>query len=451
MNEVDLEEMLSAREARVAKQQKLLKTYQQTLICFTMNIPGPIKVTPLVKSGFQLGCYRIEQVLSSSHCPILAQEKTWEKTGLEAYYVVGKAALEVKRLMVKPESQDALGRLFDIDVLKPDGSKVSRAEIDLPGRLCLLCGKPAQECARSRTHTVADLIKHIHQVLENALLDAVAECARYALQSEADATPKPGLVDRDNPGAHRDMDHATFNKSIVAIVPYFRQMAQQGWQWEGNKEDLFKAIRPVGSAAEKAMFQATENINTHKGIIFSLGIMAAYGLWYYRTNGKFDAEAILQLCGDSTKELLTQDFAHIDKAHPHTHGERLYVQYGFTGIRGEVMAGFPALREIGLPAINKFLAQEQDVEKVHIQTLLTLLEKVEDTNILIRTNMEMLKYARAQAQRILSLGGAFTDEGLQALWKLNDDFVEKNLSPGGTADLLICTIFWQKLLTIFTA
>ena len=115
------------------------------------------------------------------------------------------------------------------------------------------------------------------------------------------------------------------------------------------------------------------------------------------------------------------------------------------------MAGFPALREIGLPAINKFLAQDQDVEKVHIQTLLTLLEKVEDTNILIRTNMEMLKYARAQAQRILSLGGAFTDEGLQALWKLNDDFVEKNLSPGGTADLLICTIFWQKLLTIFTA
>ena len=451
MKEVALEEMLAAREIRVAKQKQLLKTYQQPLICFTMNIPGPIKVTPLVKCGFQLGCLRIQQALKKAGLPVLSLEKTWERTGLEAYYVVKSSALDVKKLMVAIESQDALGRLLDIDVLKPDGSKVSREELQLPGRLCLLCGKPAQECARSRTHTVADLTKHIKQVLENTLLDTVTTCAREALQAEADATPKPGLVDRDNPGAHKDMDHATFDKSIVAITPYFRQMAQVGLYWKGSGEDLFKAIRPLGSAAEKAMFQATAGINTHKGIIFSLGIMVAYALWYFQTKGTFEADAILQLCGTQTKKLLAQDFADIDKAHPRTHGERLYVQYGFTGIRGEVMAGFPAVREVGLPAINKFLAQQQNREKVHIQTLLTLLEKVEDTNILIRTNREMLHYARSQAKRVLALGGAFTPEGLKAIWQLNTDFVEKNLSPGGTADLLICTIFWQQLISIFNA
>ena len=451
LNEVNLEEMLAAREQRVAKQQKLLKTYKQTLICFTMNIPGPIKVNHLVKSGFELGCYRLEKILSTANYPVLAQEKTWEKTGLEAYYVIGKDSLAVKKLMVELESQDALGRLFDIDVLKPDGSKVSREEIGLPGRLCLLCDKLAQECARSRTHTVVDLMKHVQQVLEDSLLDTVAQCCRQALQAEADATPKPGLVDRDNPGAHKDMNHNTFNKSIVAITPYFRQMAKVGLHWDGNGQALFKEIRPLGSAAEKAMFQATGNVNTHKGIIFSLGLMVTFALWYYREKGTFDPEAIMELCGKETKYILNQDFAGIDKAHPKTHGEKLYVQYGFTGIRGEAMAGFPAVRKIGLPTIKKLSKQEQDAEKVHIQTLLTLLENVEDSNILIRTNAEMLKYARTQAKNILALGGAFTDTGLNAIWNLNEDFIQKNLSPGGTADLLISTIFWQRLTTIYNA
>ena len=445
MDEVVLEEMLVARDVRAARQQALLKKYHKSLLCFTMNIPGPVKVTLLVQSGFSLGCYRIEHALARLKYHVLKKEENCKKTGLEAYYVIDGPALEVKKAMAELEEQDALGRIFDLDVLKPGGEKVARQELGLSGRRCLLCTKPAQECARSRAHTVLALNKHVEQVLETALLDYAAECAQKALRAEVDATPKPGLVDRDNSGAHKDMDHGTFVKSIDAIVPYLRQMAQKGLNWEGNGEELFKAIRPIGSAAEKAMFKATNNINTHKGIIFSLGVLITYSMWYYREHGDIKADEILLLCGQETKGILVKDFAHIDKYHPHTHGEKLFVKYGCRGIRGEVMDGFPAIRLVGLPVLQRLKKQNTDTEKVYIQTLLTLLEKVEDTNILIRTDNEMLQYAKNEAGRVLKLGGAFTEEGMQAIWQMNKDFVAKNMSPGGTADLLIGTIFLQLL------
>ncbi len=444
-NLVNVEEMLEARDLRVAEQQALLRKYKTTLICFTMNIPGPIKVTPLVKQGFITGCRAIEKSLADMNAAVLLQKFTHEKTGLEAFFVVDKTPLEIKKAMVQIENVDELGRLMDIDVLQANGIKVSREEIGMEGRLCLVCSKPAQECARSRAHSLDILTNHVHKVLVQSLLNNVGNIATEALLAEVEATPKPGLVDLNNSGAHEDMDYNTFVDSTRAIVPYLREMAERGLNWEGSAEQLFLAVRPLGAAAEKAMFQATKNVNTHKGIIFSLGIVITFSMWYFKEQGTFDSEAILLLCGEATHKILDKDFAHIDKYHPHTHGEKLYVKYGCKGIRGEVQDGFKPVRELALPEFRKLMEKRTDANLAYIQTLLLLMSTVEDSNILIRTNHELLAYAQTKAVEILQGGGVLTDKGLQQVWDLNTDFVGKNMSPGGSADLLIITIFMWKL------
>ena len=444
-NQVNVEEMLEARDLRVAQQQALLRKYTKTLICFTMNIPGPVKVTPLVRMGFQTGCRAIQRSLANMHAAVLFEKFTDEKTGLEAFFVVDKKPREIKAAMVEIENADNLGRLMDIDVLEGSGEKVSREEIGMQGRLCLVCSKPAQECARSRAHSLEVLLNHVNKVLTDSILSHVGDLAEEALLAEVEATPKPGLVDLNNSGAHKDMNYDTFVASIHAIVPFLRQMAEKGITWEGSAEQLFLAIRPLGAAAEKAMFIATDNVNTHKGIIFSLGIVITFSMWYFKEHGQIDSEAILLLCGEATHNVLDKDFAHIDKYHPHTHGEKLYVKFGCKGIRGEVQDGFKPVRELALPKLRSLMQKHTDPNLAYIQTLLLLMSNVEDSNILIRTSQEMLAYAQDKAAELLQGGGVLTDKGLQRVWDLNTDFVAKNMSPGGSADLLIITIFMWKL------
>lgn len=443
--QVEVPDMLLARDGRAAAQKKLLERYHRPLLFFTQNIPGPVKTSALIHLGFLEGIRRLEKALREAGIPILFQKTIDWKTGYEKYYVLDGDALTIKEIACAIENRDRLGRLYDMDVLAEDGHKISRTDIGLPGRLCLVCSQPAQACARSRKHSVPVLVRNVHRVLESFLLDRVENALRQGLQGEVDATPKPGLVDKDNPGAHRDMDWHTFAKSTEAIVPHLRQMAEKGWDWEGDGENLFAALRPMGAAAEKAMFRATENVNTHKGIIFSLGLVTSFTLWHLARTGKVESEMVLQEIGEAVTPLLEKDFVKIDRYHPHTHGEVLYVEQGCRGIRGEAMDGFPAVSRIALPALRQFRKEGRPENEAYIQTLLLLLSQVEDTNILSRSDRPTLAAAQAAAREVLAKGGAFTEEGMEAVWKLNESFVEKNISPGGCADLLILSIFLEKM------
>ena len=97
-----------------------------------------------------------------------------------------------------------------------------------------------------------------------------------ALLAEVAATPKPGLVDRLTNGAHRDMDFSTFLASACALRHTFDAFAAAGVAGaELSPPALFPRLREIGLAAEQAMFRATDGVNTHKGMIFSLGLLAA--------------------------------------------------------------------------------------------------------------------------------------------------------------------------------
>lgn len=165
MNDVSLLEMLNARELRCQLQQHYLHKYKKPLVCLTLNIPGPVKVLPGVPAAYETGCRRIEESLDKNRVPAGHREQVREKTGYEAFYSVDGSPEFIKKLMITLEDQDELGRLFDIDVLRLDGTKVSREELGLDARRCLLCDNPAHACSRSRTHSVEELVARITDIL----------------------------------------------------------------------------------------------------------------------------------------------------------------------------------------------------------------------------------------------------------------------------------------------
>ena len=280
----------------------------------------------------------------------------------------------------------------------------------------------------------------------NQVLSYLSGMCEYALIAEVSTTPKPGLVDRRDSGAHTDMNYDTFVASTRAIVPFLAEMASLGLSWgDKGEQELFPAIRPVGIRAEQAMFQATGGVYTHKGMIFSMGLIAAAAGLYYRRHGCFQAEDILLLAGRLCCEELERDFSRIDRQNPRTHGEILYVRDGQKGIRGEAQDGFPSIRSCSLPAMRRLKKTCKDDNHVYINTLLALMSYVDDTNVLIRTGAAELAYEKDRAKQILELGGALTDEGMAALAEANRDFIRRGISPGGCADLLAVTIFLWNL------
>lgn len=164
-NEVLLEEMLAARERRVFLQNSLTEKYKTTLISFTLNIPGPLKVFEGIPEVFDRGYREILKALSDADIAVLHEHAIREKTGYEAFIAAAASPTTIKRLMTRLEDGSSIGRLYDIDIIKPDVSKVSREELGLPCRTCLICGQPAHACSRSRNHSVEELIAHIKKMI----------------------------------------------------------------------------------------------------------------------------------------------------------------------------------------------------------------------------------------------------------------------------------------------
>ena len=438
--EVTLMEMLEAREQRAARQRALLDAYGHTMVCFTMNIAGPIKNSPSILRGFLLGKQLLEDQLRVTGTRVLYHEQIQEKTGNEAIYLLDREPLAVKAVTVEIEDQSPLGRLFDMDVLRPDGRKVDRQELGLSGRRCLICGGPAQACARSRTHTVAQLQEKTQAVLAAAIREAdsktIARLACQALLYEVAVTPKPGLVDRSNSGSHRDMDFFTFQAAAAALWPYFARCAEIGMD-TGRLEPprTFAALRTAGKLAEGEMLRATGGVNTHKGAIFSMGILCgALGrldraLWR-------DPQRVLRECAAMTRGLVSGDYAGLTPETVKTAGQRLYLQYGVTGVRGQAEAGFPTVLQVGLPRLEEGLALGKSVNEAGCAALLAMLAASEDTNLIHRGGAAVQRRVSRALSDWLRENPFPGERELQAMDRA---FIERNLSPGGTADLLAMT------------
>ncbi|PXV95825.1 triphosphoribosyl-dephospho-CoA synthase [Lachnotalea glycerini] len=286
---------------------------------------------------------------------------------------------------------------------------------------------------------------YMHTKLSHQIVELIGCAATSSLIAEVSTTPKPGLVDCVSNGAHKDMNYRTFMYSAFAISPYFFEMAQLGFGWKHSLQELFLEIRKIGMKAENEMFRATNGVNTHKGLIFSAGILSAASAYIYSRFGMFDIDAMLETCKLMTNDILEEDFKNIDYNHPKTNGERLYIRYGNRGIRGEVQNGFPTVKNIALPALQYYKSLNFNNNLTQIQVLMHLIANTEDTNVLARHNQETLIFVQETAKNFLAQGGVFAEDSLNKLKNMDHLFIEKNISPGGCADLLAITIMLCNL------
>ena len=424
MNPVTLMDVLQAREDRVRRQNELLSQFHRPLVSFTMNIAGPVKDTPLIRRGFESGRRMMEQQFLRMRVPVLHHEVKTVPTGCEAIWVADLAADRLKQLTTEVEEASALGRLFDLDVLTADGTKLDRPM----ERACLICGKPGRSCARSRAHTVEALQEKTNQILQDSLhlqdRHRAAELACRALLYEVCVTPKPGLVDRSNSGSHRDMDCFTFMSSAASLWPYFETCTKIGQQTASQlPEETFCRLRLPGKVAENAMLSATSGVNTHKGAIFSMGIVCA-ALGRLEPSAWRDPAAVLTECASMTRGLVERDFSGLTAETAVTAGERFYVRHGVTGIRGQMEAGLPTVLSHGLPALEAALQQGKTNDEAGLAALLALIRSTEDTNLLSRGGWDGQQWAITAASTI-------SDPE-----ELDQAYIARNLSPGGCADLL---------------
>lgn len=277
----------------------------------------------------------------------------------------------------------------------------------------------------------------------------IAALAQRAVLYEVSTTPKPGLVDRDNPGAHKDMDFFTFMASSSVLYKGFYDCTLEGLQFdEADSTKLLERVRKPGIKCEKRMFEATNGVNTHKGIIFSLGILCAVVGNLYRKNEVFEftAEEVCEEVKNVARELTLNDFKGVMDKKELTHGERLYKEYGYKGIRGEVESGFSSVRRSSLEVLQNLKGKSKlPSNDVFLEILMNLMAYSEDTNVIIRGGIESLVYVKEISTAFLEAGGMRQPGAKEKLQKMNEDFIKRNISPGGSADLLAVSIFLGML------
>ena len=285
----------------------------------------------------------------------------------------------------------------------------------------------------------------------------IAHLATQALQAELDTTPKPGLVDKDNNGAHRDMDYALMQLSINTLHPYFVRLAFLGF---ADTLPSHTVIRDAGIEAEKAMLEATNGVNTHKGALFSMGlavVAAAYEEKKAAANkeerGKEREEEYL-----SSLQLTIKALAASFPDTSGTHGSKAkQLSNGTTTIKGALdnaREGYEKLFAEWLPFYNE-RRKSHDAHALH-KTLLRIMCDLDDTNVIYRTNVATAEEVKQEARALLaSFEEAYAAEDkekcasteLLALKDMDRRYTERNISPGGAADMLSLTVFIGSIQT----
>ena len=302
----------------------------------------------------------------------------------------------------------------------------------------------------------------------------IARFAVQALALEAELRDKPGLVGPGHSGAHEDMDYALFLRSARSLSPIFRGCAAAGRAFAeeasgarcraeppvcGDQHPLLFGLRPLGEEGERRMLAATGGVNTHKGALFSLGLLSAAAAWVLGEEGRGKAATrnlgdriclrVARMCSGLVESELGRK-AYAKPSVPvrgRTAGERFYMRLGVRGARGEAEDGYPLVRVKLLPRLREIrgLGNAEGVRIARLDALLLSIAELEDTCLLSRGGHEGLEAARRGASEVLKAGGAGAPEGAARLLRLDAEVCAAGLSPGGSADMLAAALFLDSL------
>ena len=272
----------------------------------------------------------------------------------------------------------------------------------------------------------------------------IAHLATQALQAELDTTPKPGLVDKDNNGAHRDMDYALMQRSIDTLHPYFVKLALLGC---ADALPTHTSIRDVGIEAERAMLSATNGVNTHKGALFSMGLVVVAAAHEERKIAANEEQILKERNGgeyvlvslQTTIKALAASFPDTNG----THGSKAkLLSKGTTAIKGALdnaREGYEMLFAEWLPFYIE-RRKERDAYTLH-KTLLRIMCDLDDTNVIYRTDLATAEEVKQEARALLD---NFSEAALK---DMDRHYTTRNISPGGAADMLSLTIFIGSIQT----
>ena len=432
---VALDDILAARDARVARQQALLQQGGM-LLSLTLVAPGAVKRSPLLDAIFAAALDAIRPLVDDARARIEAVDDS----GHHALYLLDGEARDWKTRMLALENRAPLSRLWDIDIIDRDGVAVSRRDLGLPPRRCLICDDDAKTCARERRHDIAALqadIARRYRLHQQA--QSIADTMRQALITEATLTPKAGLVDAAHNGGHHDMNLALFLRSADAIAPYLGDCAATGMTFAGHPASpaLLAAIRPIGLAAEAAMRAATGGVNTHKGAIFAFGLTAA-------ALGKRLAEQHAATLADvqaDVRALCAEILAELRQGDCDSAGKRGYARHGISGARGEAASGFATVSAHALPLYQQELAADGNERRALLAALVALYAANDDSTTLARVGLDGLRAHQHWARTLLADRATLADEARlsDAIAAYARNCAAKRLSAGGSADLLALT------------
>lgn len=417
--------ILRDREKRILNVKSFFNLYKDdSLIMIKANIPGLNKNLPLASYLIQVFFNHLKGLYSFFHIEYFeSYDGPYLLCGLK------EKKEHIKKHLVKIENEHKLGRFIDLDYFVNGEKSLSRFDLNLPLRKCVLCDDTALVCIRNETHTTKEILHYIEKTTVKYFSNLVVDLADYAILRELKVDNKFGLVSFTSTGSHKDMDYELMIKGKDAILSYFKKMFIEGYK-STNLTTLLSEVRKYGIEAEQKMFLATNGVNSYKGVIFLLGILCLSFGYTLKTSNDFE---MLFTNTEIIAEKIYDDF---DLGYD-TAGVKLYHQYGITGVRGIVKEGYKTVKE----NLDKISVTSSDKE---LRNLLYHYVITTDDTVFIKRSKSYNNYLTYK-----EVIKQYDPNDLEDLKSLNE-FAEKfNLSFGGSADLLIVTIFLINLRECF--
>ncbi|MHA3056965.1 triphosphoribosyl-dephospho-CoA synthase [Acinetobacter sp. ANC 4641] len=273
---------------------------------------------------------------------------------------------------------------------------------------------------------------------QHHLADTLADFAVQALLDEVRLSPKPALVDARSSGAHQDLTLNLMEQSAESLRNMFVAMSLAATQHGEISQALREQIGQLGREGEQVMLAVTGGVNTHRGAIWALGLLVtAAALLPQGTS----AENIC-FCAGQIAQL--EDRAVTAKA-TLSHGQMVLHKHGKQGAKQQAQQGFPAIRHYALPQLRHTRQHSMREEFARLDTLLAIMQHLDDTCVLYRAGLNGLKRMQQGAAKVLALGGYASLAARRELHLLEIDLLRLNASPGGAADLLAATLFVDRV------
>lgn len=417
-----MEKILKARENR---QNNLLKMMNNDSVYVVLkaNIPGEDKRTNVARFLVNLFRKRLNETFFVKRSRFFSDFDGF----YDIYEINCEDIKNIKLLCVNIEDNAPLGRYIDIDVYQNSLKSLSRSELGIDNRKCFLCENDAHVCVRSQAHSYEELENKLIDDVVDYIYNETTNFIKESIELECGLYPKFGLVTMQNNGSHSDMNYDLMMKSKNVVAPYIAMMTISGFS--NPDEKIFDDIREIGKLCEKRMFQATNGINTHKGLIFGMGfVAAAYGMLLKDNDFSYHKlqDTIKYLGRDLENDFLSEH---------DTFGYLAYKKYGFLGARGETMKGMP----------NAFLAVDVLDEyptlskEALTMALIKIIRGLEDTVLLKRSGtLEKYNYFK-------NLVGTIDVYDEDRIAEVTKECVKNNISFGGAADILAIAIFIKKM------